>query len=551
MSITATKTAPRWHSALSLGLASVLAGGALALAAPTAQATDTATLTSGTISWGLKSSFRSYLTGAIAGGAITPTAPATDDGTQSTYTNATGSWSDSQSEVSTEGSVAFYGHHGSLNFTIGQPRIVISDSTAQLVVDAVASDATVLDDLALADLDLSEAVTTTATTVTITDAPATLTEAGQALFAYNGNYFYTAGTELDPLDAEFTITAANTAASIQVSKTSISEDETATVTITGSGFEPSQTTATRPPLAGRAGGAYVVVGKFADDWKPSTGATSSARKALASQTKWAVSAEDMDTIGGTAAGAIELTEAGNFTTTMTFSKAELDAISGLTDDHVNYGIYTYPAGGATLAEWELAQPLTFTAAAPAATTTTVKAATTSYGSAPVAAVRVSPSTATGTVSLTGTGKTLTGTLTNGTAKIALPATLTPGTYSLTATYTGSSTHAASTGTTRLTLTKAKPRMTVKVAKKPTSKKKGKVTVTLTGARGAAKPTGKVTLRFKKGKKSYSVTATVKGTKTFTVSKRAKGTWTVSVRYTGNSNYSAIGYVTVTKLKVKK
>lgn len=551
MTITTPRAASRWHIALHLGLASALVGGALGLATPTAQAEEaTTTISNGTISWGVKASFRSYLTGPIAGGSITATDPATDDGTQTTFANANGTWGTATARVATEGSVNFSGHDGALNFTISEPRIVISDSKAQLVVDAVSSDSTVLDDLALADLDLSEAVTTSATAITITDAPATLTEAGGQLFAYQGNAFYSAGQTLDSVDAQFTIAPAHTAAAIQVSQTSIREDQSATVTITGTGFEPSESTATRPPLAGKPSGLYVVVGKFADIWKPSAGAKSSARKALSSQTKWAVLADDMNTIGGSAAGAIELTDAGTFTTTMTFSKAELDTISGLTEDHTQYGIYTYPGGGATNTEWELVQPLTFTAAPPAATTTSVRVSATSYGRPAVATVTVFPSSATGTVTLTAAARKYTRTLSGGKASFALPATLMPGSYPLTASYSGAPIHTTSTGTARLKVSKAQAVVKTKIRKKPTRRNRGKITITLVGPSKAVQPTGTVKLRFTKGKKSYYVKRTVKGSKTFTMRKLTRGTWKVSVRYSGNSRYSVRGYRTVAKVRVK-
>lgn len=551
MTITRPKAASPWRIALHLGIAAALVGGALDLSSPAAQAEDAAaTITGGTISWGLKDTFRSYLTGPIAGGVVTATAPAADDGHQTTFANADGTWSTSSASAAAEGSVSFYGHHGSLNFSISKPRVVVSEGTAQLVVNAVSSDAVVLDNLALADLDLSGAVTTSATSITITDAPAKLTEVGRQLFAYQGSMFYAAGEALDSVDAQFSLAPAHTAAAIQVSQTNLREDQSATVTVTGTGFEPSETTAIRPPLAGKPSGVYVVVGKFADNWKPSAGAASSARKALASQTKWAVLADDMETIGGSSAGAIELTNAGTFTTTMTFSKAELDAISGLTEDHTHYGIYTYPAGGAKNTEWELVQPLTFTTAPPTVTTTSVRVSATTYGRSAVATVTVSPRSATGTVTLKAAAREYTRTLSGGKAAFTLPPTLTPGSYLLAASYAGGGIHARSTGTTKLAVSKAHAAVTAKITKKPTSRKSGRIRVTLAGPKAAAKPSGTVTVRFTKGKKSYLVTATVNGSRAISVPKRARGTWTVSVRYSGDSRYGYRGYRTVTKVTIR-
>lgn len=112
-------------------------------------------VTGGTISWGLKSSFRNYLTSPIAHGSISATAPATDNGTQTTFANASGSWSDEDVAVSASGSVNFTGHDGELDVTLSNPRLRGTGSSAQLVVDAKDSDGTNHGALAIADVDLS------------------------------------------------------------------------------------------------------------------------------------------------------------------------------------------------------------------------------------------------------------------------------------------------------------------------------------------------------------------------------------------------------------
>ena len=77
-----------------------------------------------------------------------------------------------------------------------------------------------------------------------------------------------------------------------------------TITVTGSGFVPADgAKGSRPPLAGKFGGAYIVFGTFADNWKPSKNAPSSAR-AAAGETFWGVHADDVALIGGAAAGEI-------------------------------------------------------------------------------------------------------------------------------------------------------------------------------------------------------------------------------------------------------
>ncbi|MBD7919557.1 HtaA domain-containing protein [Cellulomonas sp. Sa3CUA2] len=155
------------------------------------------------------------------------------------------------------------------------------------------------------------------------------------------------------------------APAVQVSRTELPVGGVTAVTVEGTGFLPSLATGARPPLAGRAAGAYVVFGAFPEVWQPSVGASSSARKAAA--TSWAVPADSMATIGGASAGAIELREDGSFTATLQVDKAELDAKSPVAG--ARYGIYTYAGSGAAVAAYETFTPLTFVEPTPEPTPT--------------------------------------------------------------------------------------------------------------------------------------------------------------------------------------
>lgn len=147
-------------------------------------------------------------------------------------------------------------------------------------------------------------------------------------------------------------------AQVSVSQTTLAAEGTHQVTVTGSGFDPALATGTRPPLNGKPAGTYIVFGKFAEAWRPSAGASSATR--VNSSQKWAVLAEDMNTIGGPNAGAVELEADGTFTATVTVDKAAIDA-KATAADLTRYGIYTYAAGGATQALYETYTPITFTA----------------------------------------------------------------------------------------------------------------------------------------------------------------------------------------------
>lgn len=563
----------RRSRALSLGLASALTLGTLAFIAPTA-AHAIPSVATGTISWGLKSSFRTYILTGAAHGTITPTDPATDNGSQTTFANASGSWKTAAADIAAQGSVNFTGHDGVLDITIANPSIVVEDADAYLVVDATDSEGTGHPDLKVAELDLTGAVAEDGYTVTIDRAAATLTEEGEALFLYNGTAMYQAGEQLDPVSASISLVEPK----VEVSRTAWLNDDVVAVTVTGSGFIPSDAIAgNRPPLAGKPGGLYIAAGKYREAWRPSEGAPSAARANLKAHNasalfedglRWAVLKDDMATVGGYIAGAAELKPDGTFVVGLTFTKAQLDALGD--SSHVNYGIYTYPGGGASNAAWETYTPITFTAApgpepepepepVPSYVTTITKLVTagdTRYGTAARATATVTtrngaPVTS-GKVELSGLGSTLVATVTGGKASFTLPANTAVGTHTLTATYTGEGLNLVSTSTTRLTVGKANVSAKVSVSKKPTSKKTGTATVTITGAGGATAPGGTAYVKFTKGKSSKTVKVTLgNGKKTLTVPKLKKGTWSVQVKYNGDARYNALSYKKVTSTKVTK
>ncbi|RLP74588.1 hypothetical protein D9V32_12945, partial [Mycetocola tolaasinivorans] len=149
---------------------------------------------------------------------------------------------------------------------------------------------------------------------------------------------------------------------VTVSKTTGLNRSGETIVVTGTGFVPNttdpanSTTGARPPLAGKFAGAYVTFGKFADVWKASEGAPTSARKVLNGQQKWAIHQEnfaDLDALSpGASASAVAVDAAGNFRAELTVSADEAsDALAG------NYGIYTYPSG--KFSGFETATPVSF------------------------------------------------------------------------------------------------------------------------------------------------------------------------------------------------
>jgi hypothetical protein len=180
---------------------------------------------------------------------------------------------------------------------------------------------------------------------------------GQSSYWYSSGGARDAAKPAAPLTVS--LTTAATAPTVTVSDTEIEADGTQTVTVTGQNFDPALATGGRPPLQGKPSGTYIAFGKYADVWKPSESAAASARSNLGSATKWA----DTTTIGGPAAGAVELKADGSFTTELTIDKGALDA-SAVATTLKNYGIYTYPGGGATQPAYETYTPITFAGTTP-------------------------------------------------------------------------------------------------------------------------------------------------------------------------------------------
>jgi len=219
-----------------------------------------------------------------------------------------------------------------------------------------------------------------------------------------GNYgIYTyagSGAVYAPFETYTPITFASP--KVTISKSTVSSAGE-TVTVTGTGFTPNApaTNGARPPLAGKFGGAYVTFGKFADTWKASAGAPSSARAADRTTTKWFLNAEDVATVGGASAGAVAIGADGSFS-------IDIPVKPGFSGEPAtgNYGIYTYAGSGAVYAPFETYTPITFatsqtkTTLALTATPTAVTA-----GNATALTAKVTPVTA-GTVTFSSGGTTV-------------------------------------------------------------------------------------------------------------------------------------------------
>lgn len=217
-----SSTRAGWTAALALALAPVALANAAApatAAVPVAAATPSVscTITAGTLTWGFKESFRSYISGTIAKGAWEPTGGATYETPNFGWSAATGEFDSATlvGDVHYAGGVRFTGHNGLLDTTIANPTLrftadgsgaLLLDITSLSMDDAMAGNTENVASLAqvpIVSLDLAAAPLESSgdsLTVTGTAVPTTMTAEGFAAFGS-----YDPGTPFDPVTFSFTV----------------------------------------------------------------------------------------------------------------------------------------------------------------------------------------------------------------------------------------------------------------------------------------------------------------------------------------------------------
>ncbi|MCI6206109.1 MAG: HtaA domain-containing protein [Corynebacterium glucuronolyticum] len=155
-------------------------------------------ISSATATWGVRSSFRTYIRGSIAKGGW-KLGGVTYDNDAFTFTGTSGAV-DPQSKQGTimfPGTIQFYGHGGILDLTLSNLEVQFSGTSGNLIAAVKSNDVYGkphdFGRVSLATLSFNEL--TTSDTQASAAAQVTLTEAGAHAFAD----FYTPGTELDPL----------------------------------------------------------------------------------------------------------------------------------------------------------------------------------------------------------------------------------------------------------------------------------------------------------------------------------------------------------------
>lgn len=199
------------HRFATLSTAAVFAFSALSLPAA-ASATpvlvedptsSTCVVTGGDLQWGVKESFRSYISGTIANGGWTVADGASYETPLFSWSNPVGEVDavTGEGSVSFTGSVHFAGHDNVLNLVISNPTIVLNgDGTGQLLLDVTSNNVQgelVIDEAQvffskLEGIDTSDPASGA---MSLTDVSAVLTADGAKSFGE----FYSSGDEIDPL----------------------------------------------------------------------------------------------------------------------------------------------------------------------------------------------------------------------------------------------------------------------------------------------------------------------------------------------------------------
>lgn len=205
--------------ALGLGVGAVAAFGLVspATAVPTSPAKQVAEpsceVTAGTLTWGVKESFRSYISGSIANGEWTVSDDMRYETPSFIWDKVAGSVTPelTAGDIAFTGAVHFTGHDGAMTLDLANPKIEFADdATAYLVLDVGSVDMTSAEPsvaqtgVRAAKIDLADAVDAGGTELAIDGAVPRLTAEGAA--ALNGAYgSYVAGEELDPITLGATV----------------------------------------------------------------------------------------------------------------------------------------------------------------------------------------------------------------------------------------------------------------------------------------------------------------------------------------------------------
>ncbi|MFE0676126.1 HtaA domain-containing protein [Streptomyces sp. NPDC058867] len=157
-----------------------------------AKKTSDGAIEDGAVDWGVRRTFREYVTGDIAQGEWTLSAGAQDGGALFRFPEGEGTYSGGELTARFKGAVRFTGEHG-LDLRLSAVRVTVEDGKGTLYADVASSDATgkkvPLVTFTAKGLKSADGV------AKLTEAPAKLTSRGAEVFGG----MYPAGTAMDPV----------------------------------------------------------------------------------------------------------------------------------------------------------------------------------------------------------------------------------------------------------------------------------------------------------------------------------------------------------------
>ncbi|MEV0171080.1 HtaA domain-containing protein [Streptomyces sp. NPDC050803] len=166
---------------------------------PTKKGTSDTGIQDGAVDWGVRRTFREYVTGDIAKGEWTLSAGAQDGGALFRFPDGEGTYRSGELAASFKGAVRFTGAHG-LDLRLSAVRVVVEDDKGTLYADVTSEDFTgkkvPLVTFTAKDLKAKNGL------VQLTEAPAELTAKGAKAFGA----MYQAGTEMDPVSLAVALT---------------------------------------------------------------------------------------------------------------------------------------------------------------------------------------------------------------------------------------------------------------------------------------------------------------------------------------------------------
>lgn len=210
---------------------------AMLAGSPSATAAGSDASVTGSATWGLKKSFRDYISGPIGHGKITLGDGATHNSSgEFVFPARSGSITGKVANVTFGGAVRFSGHEGQLDLTLSKPKVSIAENGTGYIEVGFTPKGKATKQIRMAALTGAK-VTTNGNHATVNVADVKLTKEGVEVFSYKGSGFYPAGTALDPLSMDLTLKSTPTTPT----------PTTATPTTTSTTAPPTSTSTTGAP----------------------------------------------------------------------------------------------------------------------------------------------------------------------------------------------------------------------------------------------------------------------------------------------------------------